>query len=128
MLTIATAPERPLGLVGGTTRTVQKNVLVHLTAPRDQASVASMAHWVGFAQQWPEMAEAGRALLYQFGVGLAFLATTRQDGGPRVHPICPQLYETGLYAFVIPSPKRNDLLRDGRYALHSFPCPTHPKS
>jgi hypothetical protein len=36
--------------------------------------------------------------------------------------VCPQLYEGGLYGFVIPSPKREDLLRDGRYALHSFPC------
>jgi hypothetical protein len=67
------------------------------------------------------MAESGSAILYQFGVGLAFLATTRRDGGPRVHPICPQLYEAGLYAFIIPSPKRDDLFRDGRYALHSFP-------
>jgi hypothetical protein len=26
----------------------------------------------------------------------------------------------GLYALIIPSPKRKDLLRDGRFALHTF--------
>ena len=30
--------------------------------------------------------------------------------------------ETGLFAFVVPSPKRDDLVRDGRYSLHSFPA------
>lgn len=68
-----------------------------------------------------ELAEAGNGLLYQFGVGLAFLATVRRDGGPRVHPMCPLLHDGGLYAFIVPSPKQQDLLRDGRYALHSFP-------
>ena len=67
------------------------------------------------------LAEAGRALFYHFGVGLAFLATTRQDGAPRVHPICPVIAGDGLYGLIIPSPKLNDLLRDGRYALHSYP-------
>jgi len=70
----------------------------------------------------PDLTAAGHALLYQFGVGLAFLATTRSDGSPRVHPICPQIYNGGLFAFIVPSPKRSDLLRDGRFALHSFPC------
>lgn len=58
--------------------------------------------------------------MYQYGVGLAFLATVRADGGPRVHPMCPLISESGLFAFLIPSPKRADLLRDGRYAMHSF--------
>ncbi len=69
------------------------------------------------------MATAGRALLYQFGVGLGFLATTRADGGPRVHPMCPIMTEVGMFAFIVPGPKQRDLRRDGRYALHSFPCP-----
>jgi hypothetical protein len=30
--------------------------------------------------------------------------------------------EGRLYALIGKSPKRHDLLRDGRYALHSFPC------
>ena len=82
-----------------------------------------MTSWAEFAAARPELVEAGRALLYQHGVGLGFLATTRPDGGPRVHPMCPLLTSAGLYAFIVPSPKRQDLHRDGRYAIHSFPCP-----
>ena len=80
-----------------------------------------MLTWGEFAEERPDLADAGRQLLYQFGVGLAFLATTRADGAPRVHPMCPLLTDDGLYAFIVPSPKRNDLHRDGRYAMHSFP-------
>src|SRR5262249_24157247 len=69
----------------------------------------------------PELARQGADLLYHYGVGLAFLGTVRADGGPRLHPICPLLTETGLYAFIVPSPKQKDLHRDGRYAMHSFP-------
>ena len=78
--------------------------------------------WTGFAEAEPELAAAGRALMYQYGAGLAFLATVRTDGGPRVHPMCPLIAVNGLFAFLIPSPKRDDLHRDGRYALHSFPA------
>ena len=81
-----------------------------------------MVRWGQFAALRPELADAGRRLLYQYGVGLGFLATTRPDGGPRVHPMCPLLTESDLYAFIVPSPKRHDLHRDGRYALHSFPA------
>jgi len=83
---------------------------------------ASVLTWNGFAAVEPELASACRAMMYQFGVGLAFLATVRSDGGPRVHPVCPLIAESGLFAFLIPSPKRDDLLRDGRYAMHSFPA------
>jgi hypothetical protein len=78
--------------------------------------------WNRFAEAEPELASAGRAMMYQFGVGLAFLATVRSDGGPRVHPMCPLIAESGLFAFLILSPKRDDLHRDGRYAMHSFPA------
>ena len=80
-----------------------------------------MASWGEFERAAPELAAAGRALLYQFGPGLAFLATVRRDGGPRMHPICPVIADGHLYAFIVRSPKRADLLRDGRYALHTFP-------
>lgn len=82
-----------------------------------------MKTWPEFAALRPDLAEAGRALLYQFGVGLGFLATTRADGGPRVHPMCPIMTEVGMFAFIVPGPKQRDLRRDGRYALHSFPRP-----
>jgi hypothetical protein len=81
-----------------------------------------MKSWPEFADAQRHIAEAGRDLLYQVGVGLGFLATTRADGAPRVHPMCPVLHQAGLFAFIIPSPKQRDLQRDGRYALHSFPC------
>ena len=81
-----------------------------------------MASWAEFEKDRPDLAAAGRALLYQFGVGLGFLATVRRDGGPRVHPMCPVIHGGGMYAFIVPGPKQADLHRDGRYALHSFPC------
>ena len=71
----------------------------------------------------PDLAEAGRGLLYNFGVGLGFLATVRPDGGPRVHPICPILMDDHLYGLIVPGPKLNDLRRDGRFALHSETIP-----
>jgi hypothetical protein len=77
--------------------------------------------WGQFRDTDPELAGAGRALFYHFGVGLAFLATTRRDGAPRLHPICVVQTLEGLYGLIVRSPKLNDLLRDGRYALHSHP-------
>jgi hypothetical protein len=82
-----------------------------------------MATWSDFAADAPELAAAGRALLYQFGPGLGYLATVRRDGGPRVHPFCPIILEPGIYGLIGTSPKQRDLFRDGRYAVHSFPSP-----
>lgn len=80
-----------------------------------------MARWSEFAAAEPRLAEVIRGLLYQYGPGLGYLATVRADGGPRVHPVSPVVSGNGLYCFVIASPKRRDLERDGRYALHAFP-------
>jgi pyridoxine/pyridoxamine 5'-phosphate oxidase len=83
-----------------------------------------MQRWSEFAAEQPDMAEAGRALIYQFRVGLGYLATVRKDGGPRVHPVCPVIAHGGLYVFIgNHSPKVHDLRRDGRFALHAFPHP-----
>jgi hypothetical protein len=83
-----------------------------------------MVTWKDFAAAAPELADAGRAQLNQFGVGLAFLATVRGDGAPRLHPVCPVLSDDHLFVLVTPeSPKRHDLVRDGRYALQTFPQP-----
>jgi hypothetical protein len=60
-------------------------------------------------------------LLHQYGPGLGYLATVRADGGPRVHPVSPVVHSGRLYCFIVASPKRDDLSRDGRYALHTFP-------
>jgi hypothetical protein len=81
----------------------------------------AVASWVELEELRPDLVEGGRQLLYQHGVGLAFLSTIRPDGGPRLHPFCPIISAAGLFGFIIPSPKQRDLQRDGRYAVHSFP-------
>jgi len=82
-----------------------------------------MLTWGDFRSARPDLAVAGRRLLYNFGIGLGFLATVRSDGGPRVHPICPILTDDHLYSLIVPGPKLDDLRRDGRYALHSETVP-----
>jgi hypothetical protein len=80
-----------------------------------------MASWSEFAADEPRLADEIRLLMQQYGPGFGYLATVRADGGPRVHPVSPVITDEGLFCFVIDSPKRRDLERDGRYALHSFP-------
>jgi hypothetical protein len=83
-----------------------------------------MVTWKEFAAAEPDLADVGRSLLFQFKVGLAFLATVRRDGAPRLHPVCPVLSDDRLFVLIIPaSPKGHDLRRDGRYALQTFPQP-----
>lgn len=81
-----------------------------------------MVSWSEFVAAAPRLAAQVRALLEQYGQGLGYLATVRADGGPRVHPVAPVITDDGMFCFVIPSPKRRDLERDGRYALHAFPA------
>jgi len=76
--------------------------------------------WSEFERAAPELADAGRRRLYHYGPGLAFLATVRKDGGPRVHPVCPTVFEGRLWVLIGPSLKQHDLRRDPRYALHTF--------
>jgi hypothetical protein len=79
-----------------------------------------MATWAAFAAAEPEMAELGLRQLRKFG--LAYLGTTRKDGSPRVNPVCPVIADERLYvATSADSPKRLDLVRDGRYVLHMLP-------
>jgi hypothetical protein len=81
-----------------------------------------MATWADFATAEPLLATAIRTLVCQYGPGLGYLATVRPDGGPRIHPVSPVITDNGLFCFVLASPKRHDLDRDGRYSLHSFPA------
>jgi hypothetical protein len=81
----------------------------------------TMATWSEFAHAAPALAGAIRSALHQYGSGLGYLATIRPDGGPRLHPVSPVVAEDGLYACLLDTPKRRDLVRDGRYALHSYP-------
>jgi hypothetical protein len=94
-----------------------------LTGAARLAQTAAVLSWGELEAAEPALAAAGRSLLYQFGVGLAFLATVRRDGAPRLHPVCPLFHDAAMFAFSVPGPKQDDLRRDGRYALHSFPCP-----
>jgi hypothetical protein len=40
-----------------------------------------------------------------------------------VHPVCPVISDAGLHLLIVAGPKRQDLRRDGRYALHSETSP-----
>jgi hypothetical protein len=94
-----------------------------LTGNSPSATVLAMATWSEFAAAAPRLAGRAHELLYQFGVGLGFLGTVDVSGGPRVHPLCPIICDGELFLLVVPGPKRADLERDGRFALHSFPRP-----
>jgi hypothetical protein len=83
--------------------------------------MGAMATWPQFTSAAPTLAAQVRDLFLQYGQGLGYLATVRADGGPRVHPVSPVITDEGLFCFIIRSPKRRDLERDGRYALHAFP-------
>jgi hypothetical protein len=73
--------------------------------------------WNALESARPDLAAFGVERFRQFGV--AYLATIRQDGAPRVHPVTPIVGQGHLFVFMEPtSPKGHDLLRDGRYALH----------
>jgi hypothetical protein len=80
-----------------------------------------MASWSDFASADPALAESIRATVHQYGAGLGYLATIRADGGPRIHPVSPSIVGGRLHCCLIESPKRRDLERDSRYALHAYP-------
>ena len=85
-----------------------------------------MATWSDFEAQAPDLAQAGHRLMWRAAAGEALLATVRGDDVPRVHPINVEVVEGRLYAFLLPSAKRTDLERDGRYALHAHIDPASP--
>jgi hypothetical protein len=72
--------------------------------------------WKEFAAGAPELAKFGKR---RFASKVAYLATIKQDGSPRVHPVTPIVGNEQLFLFMeATSPKGHDLRRDGRYALH----------
>ncbi len=76
-----------------------------------------MLAWCEFKRREPELAARGLVLHHQFFV--AFLATVRRNGSPRLHPVTPIITEDGIYVAINEqSPKRWDMSRDRRYALH----------
>jgi hypothetical protein len=72
--------------------------------------------WKILEEQQPELATFG---LERLNGKVAYLATIRKDGSPRVHPMTPIIGQGHLFVFMEPtSPKGHDLQRDGRYAIH----------
>ena len=72
--------------------------------------------WKIFEENSPELASLGFETLNR---KIAYLATIKKDGSPRLHPIGPFIGDGMLFIFTEPSsPKIRDLQRDGRYAMH----------
>lgn len=81
-----------------------------------------MATWAEFEAAAPDLAAFGRKLMP--GIPLAYLATVRPDGGPRLHPFCPIFAAGRLYGAIAGgTPKARDLRRDRRYVIHALPGP-----
>jgi hypothetical protein len=79
-----------------------------------------MATWAELAEAEPEMSALGHRLLEKHH--LAYLATVRADGSPRLHPVSPFVVDGRLIvATPRTSPKAQDQLRDGRYVMHLLP-------
>ena len=79
------------------------------------------------ARLWPGITKLHRGEAVAAGepaFAIAYLATVRADGAPRLHPFCPMLAGGRLFA-AIPrsSPKGWDLRRDPRCVIHGLPGP-----
>ena len=85
-----------------------------------------MMSWKILEEQRPDLAAFGKARLHD---KVAYLATVRKDGSPRVHPFTPIIGEGHFFVFMEPtSPKGHDLRRDGRFAVHCSVSDTSGKS
>ena len=72
--------------------------------------------WKALEDQQPELAAFG---IERLNGRVAYLATIRKDGAPRLHPMTPIIGQGHFFVFMEPtSPKGHDLQRDGRYAIH----------
>ena len=72
--------------------------------------------WKYLEEQQPELAAFG---MERLNGRVAYLATVRKDGSPRLHPMTPIIGQGHLFVFMEPtSPKGHDLRRNGRYAIH----------
>jgi hypothetical protein len=65
----------------------------------------------------PDLAAFGAGRLHD---QVAYLATLKTDGAPRLHPVRPVISGGRLFVFTEPtSPKVRDMEGDGRFMLHS---------
>ena len=84
-----------------------------------------MATWTEFATEAPEIADLAEKRLA--ATGLMMLATIRADGFPRISPMEPVLADDRLalhdgrlwLGMMVDSTKSRDLVRDGRFSLHT---------
>jgi hypothetical protein len=75
-----------------------------------------MMTWKLFSHSAPELALFGEQ---RMNGRICYLATVRLDGSPRVHPVSPFITGEHLYIHMEPtSPKKHDLMRDPRFAMH----------
>jgi len=75
-----------------------------------------MTAWRDFAASVPDLVVLAATRL----VGrVAYFATIRPDGGPRLHPVTAHISNGQFFVYMNRrSPKVRDLMRDHRYALH----------
>jgi hypothetical protein len=72
--------------------------------------------WSQFTAASPDLASFGKLRMEG---RVAYLATIRPEGTPRLHPISPFITKDSLLVYMEPtSPKGHDLRRDPRYAMH----------
>ena len=80
--------------------------------------------WQALAEAAPELATFGAERLHD---QVAYLATVKSDGAPRLHPVRPVVTGGRLFVFTErDSPKVRDLERDARYALHGTATSDQP--
>jgi len=82
--------------------------------------------WATLEAGAPELAAAGRRLLYRDPIGQGLLATVLGNEPPRIHPVYVAIDSGRLLTFINPSSKMADIERDGRYALHAHVDPLAP--
>ena len=72
--------------------------------------------WAEFVDAEPDLSQH---VLTRLQTAPCYLGTVRGDGWPRVHPVGVEVRDGSLVVVMYPtSPKRHDLLRDGKFALH----------
>jgi hypothetical protein len=85
----------------------------------------AMINWTTLDAAAPDIAAAGRRLIFRTDVGEALLASVRDGEPPRIHPIYVAILDGRLYSFIIRSPKRTDYGLDNRLQTtsgRSHPC------
>ena len=81
-------------------------------------------NWQALADAAPDLAALGADRLHD---QVAYLATIKPDGAPRLHPVRPVVTAGRLFVFSeATSPKVRDLDRDGRYMLHGTATSDQP--